>query len=54
MSKTFYLKIYYNQAIMNNLIEDVQYFLQLNIDINKKYDPDGRTALIEGKIYNLH
>ena len=31
------------------MIDDVEYFIQQNVDINKKYDEDGRTALITGK-----
>ena len=52
VSRSLYFSIYFNLATKKNLVEDVEYFLQTNVDINKNSDPYGRTALIEGKIYN--
>jgi hypothetical protein len=54
VSRSLYFSIYFNLATKKNLVEDVEYFLQTNVDINKKYDPDARTALIEGNIYILY
>jgi hypothetical protein len=54
VSRSLYFSIYFNLATKKNLVEDVEYFLQTNVDIDKKYDPRGRTALIEGKIYILY
>ncbi len=48
ISGSLYLNIYFNKATTKNLVEDVEYFLKTNIKINKKYDPDQTTALIEG------
>ena len=35
-------------AIKSDLFEDAQYFIGLNVDVNKQ-DNNGRTALIDGK-----